>query len=53
MKSTPALPQAEKVRLEEKQREVRKRREAEQELATQEGREYTGETADNTGKLRN
>jgi len=31
----------EKVRLEEKQREVRKRREAEQELATQEGREYT------------
>ena len=34
----------EKVRLEEKQREVRKRREAEQELATQEGREYTGET---------
>ena len=34
----------EKVRLEEKQREVRKRREVEQEIATQEGREYTGET---------
>ena len=36
---------SEKVRLEEKQREVRKRREAEQELASQEGREYTGEWA--------
>ena len=34
---------SEKVRLEEKQREVRKRREAEAELAIQEGREYTGE----------
>lgn len=31
----------EKVRLEEKQRAVRRQREAEQELASQEGREYT------------
>ena len=34
----------EKVRLEEKQRAVRRQREAEQELATQEGREYTGQS---------
>ena len=32
----------EKVRLEEKQRDVRKRREVEREIAVQEGREYTG-----------
>ena len=32
----------EKVRLEEKQREVRKRREVEREIAVQEGKEYTG-----------
>jgi len=31
----------EKVRLEEKQREVRKRREVEREIAVQEGKEYT------------
>ena len=34
----------EKVRLEEKQRAVRRQREAEQELASQEGREYTGQS---------
>ena len=34
----------EKVRLEEKQRAVRRQRETEQELATQEGREYTGQS---------
>ena len=34
----------EKVRLEEKQRAVRRQREAEQELANQEGREYTGQS---------
>ena len=34
----------EKVRLEEKQRAVRRQREAEQELADQEGREYTGQS---------
>ena len=34
----------EKVRLEEKQRAVRRQREAEQELAAEEGREYTGQT---------
>ena len=39
---TPA--NTEKVRLEEKQRAVRRQREAEQELATQEGREYTGQS---------
>ena len=33
----------EKVRLEEKQRAVRRQRETEQELATLEGREYTGQ----------
>ena len=34
----------EKVRLEEKQRAVRRQRDAEQELANQEGREYTGQS---------
>ena len=33
------------MRLEEKQRAVRRQREAEQELASQEGREYTGNTS--------